>query len=456
MAKKQTHDFDLIVIGSGAGGSIAALIAAKSGKRVAMVEADTFGGECPNWGCVPAKALLHAASVYDSAKHSSPFGLRSAAIGYNYPSLKAWKDLAVRRTGASKLEAHYTAQGVTVLKGLAHFIGPHEITVNRQHLTATHFVVATGGSLAIPPIEGLKQAGYITAREAVDLIRPPKSLFVIGGGAIGCEFAQLFSTFGSKVLIADLAPRLLPKEDTEASSLIEELFTTTRGMEILGSTKVIKVTKEGALKRVTYQRGGETLSVKVEEVLVAAGKTPNTDIGLENAGVTYTSTGITVDDELRTSAKHIYAAGDVIGMHHQAHTAIYQGRIAAHNILNRDKTTADYTAVPRVTYLLPELASVGLSEEECLKRDLPIRKSIAPLNLISRSNIANTRDGFVKIIALKDGTILGATIMSPSAGEMIQELTLAIQYGIKAHQVANTLHAFPSWSEAIRVACSRI
>ena len=455
MAKKQTHDFDLIVIGSGAAGSIAALIAAKAGKRVAMVESNTFGGESPTWSTIPSKALLHAANVYDAAKHGAPLGLRSAAIGYNYPSLKAWKDLAVRRTGAQKLETHYASQGVTVLKGAAHFISPHEITLNRQHLSATHFVVATGGTTPVPAIEGLKQTGYITAREAIDLIRPPKSLFIVGGGTTGCEFAELFSTFGSKVLIADLEPRLLPKEDTEASSLVEELFTTRRGMEILGSTKVIKVTKEGALKRVTYQRGGETLSVKVEEVLLATGRAPNTDIGLENAGIVYTADGITVDSELRTSAKHIYAAGTVIG-HQLVHTALYEGRIAAHNILNRDKTNADYTAVPRVTYVSPELASVGMSEAECLKRDLPIRKGIAPISLVSRSNINNSRDGFVKVMALKDGTLLGATIMAPAAGDMIHELTLAIQYGIRAHQVANTLHAFPTWSEAIRIACSRI
>lgn len=453
---KQKYNFDLIVIGSGAGGSIGALLAAKAGKKVALIEADTFGGECPNWGCIPTKALLHAANVYDSAKHGAAIGLRSAAIGYNYPSIKAWKDVAVRRTGSSKIRASYESQGLTVLSGFAHFIDAHQITLGRRHLSADYFLVATGSSVVAPKIEGLEQAGYLTSREAIDLIRPPKSLFVIGGGTIGAEFAQLFSIFGTKVYIADITPRILPKEDTEVSSLISDIFIKERGMELLTSTKVIKVVNEGAHKRVTYQRGGETHTVKVEDILVANGKSPNTDLGLENAGVEYNATGITVSDELRTSAKHIYAVGDVTGLFHFAHTAIYQSRIAINNILHKDKATANYRAVPRVIYITPEIASVGLTEEECLRRDLPIKKGIAQLSSVSRSNINNHTAGFVKVLGLKDGTILGASIVSPHAGEMIHELTLAIQYGLKASEVANSLHAFPTWSEAVRIACGRI
>ncbi|MFS8120340.1 MAG: dihydrolipoyl dehydrogenase family protein, partial [Microcoleus sp.] len=383
---KQKYDFDLIVIGSGAGGSIAAHIAAQAGKRVAMIEADTYGGETPNWGCVPTQALLHAANVYSQARNGQTFGIRGSAVGYNYPSVKAWKDTAVRRTGASKTKEYYEAEGITVIHGLGHFINPHEVTVNRRHLSSEYFLIASGSRVAVPNIEGIEQAGYLTMREAVDLVRPPKSLFIVGGGSVGCEFAQLFSIFGTKVYIADIEPRLLPNEDSEVSVVVEDVFTNDLGMQLLTSTKVTKVAKEGVMKRVTFQRGGVNTTIKVEDVLLATGKIANTDFGLENAGVSFSSHGIEVNDQMQTSAHHIYAAGDVVGPYLYTHMAIYQSRVATHNILHRDKQSVDYSAVPRLTFLTPEVASVGMREEECLRRDLPIKKAIAPLNIIARAN----------------------------------------------------------------------
>lgn len=454
---KQTYDFDLIVIGSGASGSVAANIVAASGKRVAIVEGGALGGECANYGCIPTKALLHAAHIYDAAKHGQEFGIRTNAVGYNYPSIKAWKDLAVRRTGASKSKSYYESEGITLLTGMAHFISPHEITVNRRHVSADHFLIAAGSSTSTPPIEGLDKIDVLTEREAINLTRPPKSLFVIGAGAVGCEFAHLFSVFGSKIYIAEISPRLLPKEDTEVSRLLDDIFRHDRGMEILNSTKVIKVEKDGVMKRVTYQKGGQTHSVKVEEILLATGKTPNTDLGLENAGVVYSAQrGIAVNEHMQTSARHIYAAGDVVGTYMFTHTGIYQGRIAAHNMLHRDKVATNYRAVPRVTFVEPEVASVGMSEEECMKRDMPIKKALVPLTIISRANVNNVQDGFVKVMANREGVLIGASVMGPHAGEVIHELTLAIQHSLKAQDIANTIHAFPTWSEAVRSACSKI
>lgn len=453
---KHKYDYDLVVIGSGAGGSVAAHIAAQAGKRVAIVEADTLGGECPNWGCVPTKALLHAANVYDEAKHGQQFGIRSAVVGYNYPSIKAWKDLVVHRTGAVNSKRYHESDGIRVVIGIAHFISPNEITVNRQHISASQFLISTGSMWNIPDIEGLNNAGYLTAYSALELIRPPKSLFIIGAGSVGAEFAQLFSIFGTKVHLADISPRILPKEDVEVSELMEDIFTHKRGMNILTSCKVLKVVKEGVLKRVTYERGGVEHTAKVDEVLVASGKLPRVDLGLENAGVKYSTKGIAVNDYMQTSAKHIYASGDVIGRYMFTHMATYESRVAAHNMLHRDKVPAIYKAVPRVTFLTPEVASVGMSEEDALRRDLRIKKAVAPINIIARSNTTNSQDGFVKVICEKDGRIIGATVVSPRAGEIIHELTLAIQYDLLASEVAATLHAFPTWSEAVRVACSKI
>jgi mercuric reductase len=453
---RHKYDYDLIVIGSGAGGSVAADIVAREGKRVAIVEADTLGGECPNWGCVPTKALLQAAHTYAQMSHGSTFGLRTSTVGYNYPSIKAWKDLAVERTGSTSSDRYYRAQGISVYHGKAHFIGAHEISVNQRHLTSDSFLVATGSHPILPAIDGIEDVPYLTPRDALDLIRPPKSLCIIGAGAVGAEFTDLFSAFGTKVYLADISPRVLPREDDETSSTVEKYFEEVRGVHMLTKSKILRVAKDGIMTRVTYVRGGHEHSIKVDRVLIAAGSAPTTDLGLENAGVEYTKKGITVDEHLATTSRHIYAAGDVLGRYAYTHTGVYEGKIVAHNLLHKQKLAPDYRAVPRVTYVTPEVASVGLSEADCIKRDLAIRKAVAPLNIIGRSNIADERDGFCKVITDKKGVLLGATVVGPNAGEIIHELTLAIHMHMTAQDVANTLHAFPSWSEIVRVACGKL
>lgn len=455
MARKM-YDFDLIVLGSGGGGSVAAHLAMEAGKRVAMVEPAEMGGECPNWGCVPTKSLLQAAEVYDAAKRGQPFGIRAATLSYNYPSVRAWKDLAVYRTGTSQGKRLYESEGIKVLSGAGHFISPHEVSVNRRHYSADFFLVATGTHNFIPPIEGLQKTGYITFKEAVNLPRPPRSLFIVGGGAIGCEFAELFSIFGTKVYISDITPRLLMREDEEVGELAREILESERGVTVTTNSKVVKVAPDGLAKRVYVQQGTEVKSVKVDEILIAAGKVANVDIGLENAGVEYTPRGIVTNEFMQTSAKHIYAAGDVVGPYNFAHTAIYQSRLAANNILHKQRIAADYRAVPRCVFLSPEVASVGLSEEACIKRDLPIKKALSPIAIIGRANVSNVDKGFVKVITDKNNKLIGASIVSPHAGEMIHELALAIQHGMSAADIASTIHAFPTWSEAVRTACSKV
>lgn len=454
---KQKFDYDLIVIGSGAGGSVAATIANSAGKKVAIVEAGQMGGECPNYGCIPTKAMIRVAEIYSDAKKASSVGLRSGAMGYNYPTIKEWKDQVVRRTGAAQGKQYYERLGINVIKGKAHFLTPYEVVVNRQHYTAQNFVIATGTKTFIPPIDGLADISYVTNVEALEFNRPPKSIFIIGGGAIGCEFAQLFATFGSKVHIADIAPRLLIHEDAEVSDLVADIFKRQLGMSITLDAKVISVEKDGIAKRVTYQIGGETHSIRTDEVMIASGKQAVVDLGLENAGVEYTPRSISVNDYMQTSSPNIYAAGDVAGPYMFTHTAIYQGRIAASNILQPKKQTAvDYRAVPRCIFLQPEVASVGATEEECLKRAIDFKKAVAPISIISRANVANVNDGFVKVITDNRGVVIGASVVAPHAGEIIHELTLAVQLRLRASDLANTLHAFPTWSEAVRVACAKV
>lgn len=456
MAQSHTFDYDLIVIGSGAGGSAAATIAARSGKRVAIVEGDTFGGDSPNWSDVPTKALLHVAHLYDEARHGDKFGLRTSTLGYNYPSIRAWKDLAVKRTGAAGNRRFYESHGISAFNATAHFLSPHEISVNRRHLSASHFLIATGSSWATPKVQGLNDISFYTPRTILEAMRPPKSLLIIGGGSHGVEIAQLMATFGTKVYIAEQAARLLPKQDAEVGELIERVLTEQKGVTVLTHSRVVSVTKEGLGKKILITRAGVEKFVKADEILVAAGRTPNLDLGLENASIKYTPKGIEVNDQLQTSVKHIYAAGDVLGRGSYTHTALLESRVAAHNLFEKNKITPDYTATPGLIFTSPEIAHVGLSEDDCLKRDLAIKKAVAPLNIIARSNTADFREGFVKIITDKKGVVLGGTIVAPHASEMIHELALAVKHNLTAKQIADTPHAFLSWAEAVRVAASRL
>ncbi len=456
MVKKHSFDFDLIVIGSGAGGSAAATLAARDGKKVAVIEAEVFGGDSPNWGDVPTSALLHAAHLFDEAKNGARFGLRSATLGYNYPSLRTWKELAVTRTGAGGNRRFYESQGISAYEGTARFISPNEMSVNRRHLSAAKFVIATGSHWVTPDIPGLDTVDYMTPRTILESIRPPKSLFIIGAGQVGVEIAQLMAIFGTKVYVAEKASRILPHQDLEVGTLMERYLREEKGITSLTETRVLSVAKDGLGKRVLISRGGVEKSVRVDEILVAAGRMPNVDLGLENATVKYTPKGIIVNEFLQTSVKHIFAAGDVLGRDSNTHSAIMESRIAAHNLYNKTKVTPDYAGTPDVIFTYPSVARVGLSEDDCVKRDLSINKAIATLNLTVRSNTSDFRDGFVKIITDKKGIVIGATVVAPHAAEMIHELALAVKHGLTADDIAQTPHAFLSWSEAIRIAADKL
>jgi pyruvate/2-oxoglutarate dehydrogenase complex dihydrolipoamide dehydrogenase (E3) component len=456
MAKKFTFDYDLIVIGSGPGGSAAATIAAGDGKRVAIIESGIFGGESPNYSDIPTKALLHAANLYDEARHGDRFGLRSSTLGYNYPSLRAWKELAVTRTGTGGNRKYYENLGVDTFSGLAHFLSPNEISVNRRHLSASYFLIATGATWTIPEIPGLDKIKYLTPRTILETLRPPKSLMIIGGGDTGIEIAQLMAIFGTKVYIAEQASHLLPHHDSEIGELMQRVLSEQKGVTALTQTRVLSVEKDGLQKRVTISRGGVEKSIRVDEVLVAAGRSPMVDLGLENAGVKFTASGIIVNDYLQTNVKHIFAAGEVLGRGSHTHSALMESQVAASNIFDKTKITPNYKAMTEIIFTNPGIATVGLSEYDCLKRDLPINKAIAPLNIIARSNTSDFRDGFVKIITDKDGIILGASVVAPHAAEIIHELSLAVKHNMTAYQVAETPHAFLSWSEAVRVAAAKL
>jgi|AntRauTorckE6833_2_1112554.scaffolds.fasta_scaffold01638_11 dihydrolipoamide dehydrogenase len=448
-------DFDLIVIGTGAGGGVAAHVATRAGKRVAVIENEKIGGECPNYGCVPTKALLHATETYKTSKNGESYGVKNKGVSLDYPAVKAWKDKAVLHTGTHEGEDFFKNEGVKVLRGDAWFLSPWTVSVNGRRYSARKFLIATGTKSVVPPIPGLEDIGYMTYRDAIDLTRLPKSIFVLGGGAIGSEFTEIFSSFGSTVHVADMAPRLIALEDPEVGELLQKIFES-RGVHVHAGAKVTRVTKNGVKKIVHVEKNGQTHKISVDQILLATGKDPNTDLGLDNAYVEYDRGGITVNPMMQTTNKHIYAAGDVAGPYRFTHMASYQSRIAAHNMFHQDKYKADYHAVPRCVFTDPEIAAVGVTERELKEKKKEFQTAITPVSIIGRANTSDVDEGFVKVIADKKGVLIGASIVSPRAGEMIHELTLAVQHRMKARAIAQTIHAFPTWSEAVRVACQKI
>jgi dihydrolipoamide dehydrogenase len=450
---KAKYEYDLIVIGGGAAGSVAAEIVARAGKRVAIIEQNTFGGTTATLD-LPLAALTKSAHELANVRRGAAFGLRVSTVGYNFPSIRNYQNVVLKRSGMADSEQYYRTLHIDVFKNRAHFLSDHEISIGRRHITAEKFLLATGARMADTEIQGLDRVDVLTPETILHLSRPPKSLFVIGAGWLGAQLAQNFAIFGSKTYLADARKRILPAFDEEVSELFSELFQRNFGMEILTSARVVSVVPDGPLTRVTFLRGERETSVKVEKVLLAAGRSPNVDLGLENAGVEFSGEGISVNENLLTSAKHIWAAGDVLGGPTGTHVAIMEARAAAANILG-GKIVPNYDNLPQVFSLLPEIAIVGLDENVLTRRDEKFRKHLAKNNSIARANISNDGQGFAKILADPRGLLLGGTIVGPSAGETIQELSLALQQQLNIRDIAELRHDFNSWAEVVRLAAAK-
>ena len=456
MSQKPTFDYDYIVIGSGAGGSPAASILASAGKKVAVVEKSTFGGESPNWGDVPTGFMSYTINTYQIAKNAAKFGLRTNSVGYNYPSLLSWKDVVTRRTGAGGNRRYYEKQGISVFAGNAHFLSPNEIAVNRRHLSARKFLIATGSDWQIPKIPGLENTTYHTPKTIFNLKRLPKTIFIIGSSTTALELAHIFSVLGTKVYIAEESSRILPNFDEEVSSLLTNDAKKNRNISVLTYTKVISIQKSSIQKRITFLQGQVEKSVRVDEILIANQQIPATDLGLENAGVKYTRKGVSVDSSLRTSARHIFAAGSVVDATIQTHEVLSQSRIAAHNLLHNNRIKLDNSPRLQVAFTQPEIAQVGMNENDCRKKGIKVKMAIVPLTATVRSNITDQRTGFVKLIINQRRVIIGATIVGPHASDIIAELSLAIRHKITSDELASTPHCFTSWSEAVRIAAGKL
>lgn len=453
--KKNKYDYDLLIIGSGSGGSVAAHYAQSLGKKVAIFEESAVGGECPNFACVPTKALLHAGAIHQTVQSAKLFGTEVEKTSVNYHAVRRWKDLVVSRTGAAHGEAAFRKDGITLIQHKAEFVSPHEVQADGKTYSGAKILLATGSKTFVPHVPGLEETGYITFREAIDLNHPPKSLLIYGGGAIACEFAQIFSNFGTKVTIVNRSERILSKEDTEVSDLVQALFEYA-GIQVLTNTNVEKVEKSNGHKVVHFKSGDKTFTHQFEEILVALGKVPVMNFAPEKAGLQIKDHKLVVKKNLQTSIPHIYAAGDLVGPYLFTHTSSFQSYVAAQNLFSRDQVTPDYSVVPRCVFVSPEVASVGISEVEANEKKIKIKKGIMALGMLGRANTENEFDGFVKVITDKKGVIIGGSIVAPRAGEMIHEIALAMKCRVTADELSDMIHAYPTYSEGIKIACSLV
>lgn len=453
MSKK--FDYEYVVIGSGAAGSAAALLAAGLGVKTAIIEGDKWGGSTLNSRDVPYGAALGFAERYAEAVNSARFGMSSSALRYNYPTLLNWQATAIRRAGGGNQKVFENA-GIDCYHGIANFISPHEIIIDDNQITAEKFLLATGSNLSTNGITGVDTVSCWTPDTALRMAKLPKVMLVIGGGSTGCEIAEYFAALGVQVLIAEAAERLLPKEDPEVSTVIEDYLRKQFQVEILTESRVIALTQDLKSKQVIFVRDGQEKSVRVESIVLATSPEPATDFGLENAGVKYSYTGVKVNKELRTTSGHIWAAGDILGGESSTEKATYEAKLATMNALKKAGNLVNYTGFVRMTDTFPQVAKVGMNEVELGPQGEKRKVSIIPIDSISAANTNDFREGFVKMSADPKGQIIGATIVCPHADLVVQEVSLAIRSGIRAAELAAAPHVATSWSEAVRIAAREL
>ena len=453
---KTEFDFDYLVIGSGPAGGTAALMAAKAGLKVALIESDKWGGPSINSVDVPYRAALNFAHLYTKSIRGLRFGISSSNLRYNYPTAQNWQVFAARR--ASKdIKKNFENAGIECIRGSAHFLSPYEIAVGQKRISSNKILIATGATLAESGISGLDYIEHYTSKNALNIGRPPKTLVVIGGGSTGCEIAQYYAELGSKVVILELTDRLLPREDLEVGQLMTQHFEENHHIKVLAESRAISIEQDKINKRVVFMRGGVERTLHTDAIVVATGSRPDIeDLGLENAGVKAAKKGIKVNKMLQTSIKHIYAAGDAIDANSSTERAIYEGALATSNLFNRNKDTANYDGFMRTTDTYPQIATVGITEDDCLKRDKKFKKTIVPLSSVASSNTNDFYVGFVKMIADKQGKVLGATVICPEAEQVAQEVVIALRHHLSVEDLASAPHPNYSWNDAVRLAANRL
>lgn len=459
-----SDSYDLVILGSGSTAFAAALKAAELGKTAAMTEWRTVGGTCVNRGCLPSKDLIAAARIYWDAQHPRFPGLGGKKLDLDFRTLIAGKDEVIHDYRAKKYESVLSdSERISIVQGRAAFVDPHTIQVEGRRLRGDQVLIATGSRPAVPAIPGLDQVPYLTSElltsdEPMELREQPRSLVVVGGGFVGLELAQLFHRLGSTVTLLQRSARILPEYEPEVSIALRSALAG-EGLDIRTGTTVRGVRRDGEGLTVLVEIGGRAGEVHAERLLVATGRVPNTeDLGLDRAGVRTDERGfVAVDGELRTNVAHIWAAGDVIGSHTGAQMATpvgaHDGNIAAGNALGGRRRTADHAVIPRAIFTEPQVAMVGLTDEEANRRGFACRCNTIPLHVVPRAGAIRDERGIVKIVMERDsGKVLGVSMVGSDASEVIHEAAMAMRFGATVHDLIDMVHVYPTMAEALKIA----
>jgi pyruvate/2-oxoglutarate dehydrogenase complex dihydrolipoamide dehydrogenase (E3) component len=443
-------DYDVAVIGAGSGGYAAARIATSEGLKTVVLEGgEEVGGLCILRGCMPTKALLYAAEVLHLASHPEPWGIRTEDVSFNFTQVMARKDALVKDFADWRRQQLASAK-FKFLRAQARFADPHTLELSTgDKLTAANFVVATGSVVAPPPLPPLEDVGYLTSDTALSLTRLPKSLILLGGGAVAVELAQFFARFRVRVTLVQRSAHVLNKLDDDATGELEKVFRR-EGIDLYTSTKLLDARLVGDGKEVAFEHNGQTVRVRAEEILFALGRVPNIgSLGLEDIGVRVEGRRIATNAQMQTSLPHIYAAGDCTGLYEVVHIAIQQGEIAAHNLAHPDRMKPmDYRLITEVIFTEPQLAVVGLSEKSARAANRTYLAASYPFNELGKSLIMEAKDGFVKLLAdPATGEIIGGCCIGPVGGELIHEIIAAMHKRMTVHELAAMPHYHPTLAE---------
>jgi pyruvate/2-oxoglutarate dehydrogenase complex dihydrolipoamide dehydrogenase (E3) component len=448
------YDYNLVVIGGGSAGLIAALIAATVKAKVALIEHDRMGGDCLNTGCVPSKALLAAARVAHDMRTADRFGIGGVTPDVRFDRVMAHVRGAIATIAPKDSMERYRGLGVECIAGHARLVDRHTVQVGDRRLRTRSVVLAAGARPVVPHLPGLDAVDPLTSENLWDLEERPRRLLVMGAGPIGCELAQAFSRLGSEVTLIDLEKRLLPREDPEAGTLLQAIFER-EGIDVRLLHRAVRVEADpdsaGAGQLFAETPDGAT-TLRFDRILVAVGRRPSAEgLGLEEAGIRTGPTGaIEVDDYLRTAAPNVFACGDVAGPYQFTHMASHQAWFAAVNALFgwARKFKVNYSVVPWATYTDPEVARVGLSEEDALKTGQRIEVTRYGFDDLDRAVAEGATEGFVKVLTAP-GTdrILGATVVGAHAGELLAEYVLAMTHGLGLKRLLGTIHVYPTLAE---------
>ncbi len=449
--------YNLVVIGAGTAGLVTAAIAAGIGARVALIEKHFMGGDCLNVGCVPSKGLIRASRAWADVRRAAEFGIHiSGEVKYDFSEAMARMRRLRARISHTDSAQRFKNMGVDVFFGEARFTGPDTIQVEDTILRFKKAAVCTGARAAAPSIPGMREVGYLTNETFFSLTELPPRLGVIGAGPIGVEMAQTFARFGSRVTLLEKMGRLLPREDLDASALVQAQMVKD-GVQFIFDATIVRVEARGRDKIMFYETHGRTAELAVDEILVGIGRAPNVEgLGLENVKVEYDGCGVKVDKRLRTSNAQIYAAGDVCFPFKFTHTADAMAQIVIQNALfphpfGLGYTGTDSLVIPWCTYTEPEVAHVGIYEAEATSSGLEVETFTYNLDEVDRAILDGQTEGFARIHVQKDtDKILGATIVAAHAGEMISEFTVLMKSGGGLKTLTSTIHPYPTQAEVIK------